>query len=382
MSGASTLLHRRSHQAPISPAAPISQTAKDPAGGEDASSPLARNRRHLQVALGVIWLIDAGLQFQPFMFTKSFVVRTLESTVQGNPSVIAQPMLWADHFMVHEVAVWNSLFALVQLLIAIGLFWRPTVRLALAGSVIWSLGVWWIGEGLGGVLSGATPVTGAPGAVILYALVAVLLYPPRVGRRHAPMNDPLLSAKAVQQLSLAEGADIRATSPISVGRSSRLGELAPNALWALLWGSFAYLLLLPANRAPQGLHNTVAGMASGEPGWIRSLDSGLASAVSQHGTQASGILAVLCLFVAVGVFFPALVRPAVVVAIAVSLAFWMVEDFGGILTSQGTDVNSGPALVLLALVYWPVAGTLRSRAAAFPRTPARATLPALPALPV
>ena len=48
--------------------------------------------------------------------------------------------------------------------------------LALAASIAWALAVWWLGEGLGGVLTGAaSPVTGAPGAALLYALAAVLL---------------------------------------------------------------------------------------------------------------------------------------------------------------------------------------------------------------
>ena len=52
------------------------------------------------------------------------------------------------------------------------------MRLALAASIAWSIGVWWFGEGFGGVLSGAaSPLNGAPGAVILYALLAVLLWP-------------------------------------------------------------------------------------------------------------------------------------------------------------------------------------------------------------
>ena len=33
---------------------------------------------------------------------------------------------------------------------------------------------------------------------------------------------------------------------------------------------------------------------------------------------------------------------------------WIGQDFGGILTSQGTDPNSGPLLFLLALAYWPI----------------------------
>jgi hypothetical protein len=34
---------------------------------------------------------------------------------------------------------------------------------------------------------------------------------------------------------------------------------------------------------------------------------------------------------------------------------WVVaEGFGGILAGGGTDPNSGPLLVLLALAYWPL----------------------------
>jgi hypothetical protein len=62
-------------------------------------------------------------------------------------------------------ALFNALFATIQLALAAGLLWRRTTRLALAGSLVWTLGVWWLGEGLGGLLTGtAHPVTGAPGA--------------------------------------------------------------------------------------------------------------------------------------------------------------------------------------------------------------------------
>ena len=33
---------------------------------------------------------------------------------------------------------------------------------------------------------------------------------------------------------------------------------------------------------------------------------------------------------------------------------WVAEDFGGVLTGTGTDVNSGPLLALLAAAYWPL----------------------------
>jgi hypothetical protein len=53
-------------------------------------------------------------------------------------------------------------------LIGPGLIYRPTVKVALLASFGWSLGVWWIGEGLGGLSTGtASPLTGAPGAALL-----------------------------------------------------------------------------------------------------------------------------------------------------------------------------------------------------------------------
>ena len=146
--------------------------------GEDSwTAPDAR--RKLQLLVAGVWLLDAILQFQAFMFSKGFA-QMLGATGPGNPGVIAGPISWAARIIAQHGIVTNAIFAAIQLLIALGIAFRPTVRLALGVSIAWALAVWWLGEGLGGVLSGAaSPVNGAPGAVILYALLAVLLWPPR-----------------------------------------------------------------------------------------------------------------------------------------------------------------------------------------------------------
>ena len=36
------------------------------------------------------------------------------------------------------------------------------------------------------------------------------------------------------------------------------------AAWLVLWGSLAYFAVLPANRAPGGPHDMIAGMAAGD----------------------------------------------------------------------------------------------------------------------
>ena len=295
------------------------------------TTPLEVRRRTLQIALGVIWLVDAALQFQPFMFTKAFVTGALEPAASGSPWLIVQPMIWADHFMVHDIAWWNALYATLQLVIALGLFWRPTARLALGTSIVWSLAVWWFAEGFGGVFAGGSPLAGQPGAVVLYALIAILIWPSSCGD---------------------------ATSVVDAGAWGRRGAIAA---WVVLWVDFAVYFLLPANRAPQAMHDLVMGAASGEPGWVQSIDHGLATVFAVRGLAFSLGLALVSLVIAITVTKPALVRPALIVAMVFAAFVWLVQDFGGLLTAQGTDVNSGPLIALLAWTFWPLS---KSRVAA------------------
>jgi hypothetical protein len=283
-------------------------------------------RRALQLVLAAIWLLDAVLQYQSFMYTKAFG-QMLAGTASGNPSVIARPITWDAALVEHHLVLINTIFATIQLVIGFGIALRPTVRYALALSVAWSLGVWWFGEGLGGVLSGtASPLNGAPGAVIIYALLAVLLWP--------------------------AGRDVRA--PFAAARA--VGAPVARGLWLVLWLSLAYFALTPANRAPQAASTMISGMESGNPGWLAALDRGAASLVSGQGLAASVVLAVALILVAAGVYLPApAARATLALAIVVALVIWVFgEAFGMIMAGGATDPNSGLPLILLALSYWPL----------------------------
>src|SRR3984957_21332296 len=143
----------------------------------DATRAAMDSRRVLQLGLAAVWLLDGVLQYQSWMFTKAFG-QLLAGAASGNPAVIAGPITWDAHLVEHYPVPLNAAFATIQLLLGLGIAWRPTVRVALGASIVWSLAVWWLGEGLGGVLTGtASPLSGAPGPVILYALLAVLLWP-------------------------------------------------------------------------------------------------------------------------------------------------------------------------------------------------------------
>jgi len=170
--------------------------------------------RRLQLALGLIWLADGVLQLQSFMFTRSFVTQIITPNTIGQPRFIAWPITLTEHLIEPRVALFNASAATIQILIGLGLLYRPTVRMALLGSFAWALGVWWIGEGLGGLFTGAaSPLTGAPGAALLYVFAGLIMWPGN-GRPQA--------RRPVRGMLVA---------------------------WSVLWLGLAALWLLPANRA-------------------------------------------------------------------------------------------------------------------------------------
>lgn len=291
-----------------------------------APSPGTDARRVLQLILAATWLLDGLLQYQSFMYTGAFG-QMLADSAAGNPGLVARPIGWNAALVAHHLVLLNTVFATIQLLLGLGIAYRPTVRVALAASIAWSLGVWWFGEGLGGVLTGDTsPVTDAPGAAILYALLAVLLWPAdRPGR------------------------------PAKFTAARAVGTPVARLLWLVLWGSLAYFALTPANRAPLALSDMIESMASGEPGWVTGLEAHAAAVLAGRGLTASIVLAVALVVIAAGVFLPPpLARGTLIVALVVAALIWVFgEAFGQILTGGGTDPNTAPLLALLALAYWP-----------------------------
>jgi hypothetical protein len=303
-------------------------------------------RRALQLALAALWLLDAVLQYQTFMFSQGFP-RMLAATAAGNPGPVAGPVTWSAHLIGTHPAAATTAFGTLQLLLALGIAWRPTVRAALAASIAWALAVWWLGEGLGGVLTGAaSPVTGAPGAALLYVLAAVLLWPARHaggrpgGRDHANGRHrpaPFVAAAAV-------------------------GAPAARALWLVLWGCLTWLAVLAA-RGPGLLPGEdmapAGGMALGDPGWLRSLGAATSGLAGRHGAAATVVTVALLAVIAVGVYLPVPAARAVLcLAVLAAVAMWAAgQDLGGLFTRATTDPGTAPLLILLGAAYWPIPRT-------------------------
>jgi hypothetical protein len=305
---------------PPVPSAPPPQLAGEP-GRTSSSRRFARLARIVQVVLGVIWLIDGALQFQAYMFGKTFITGVILPNAQGQPGVIADPITWIAHLIEPRVALFNSFAATLQVLIGLGLLQRRTVKPALLISFIWVGGIWITGEGLGGFFNDtANPLTGAPGAALLYIVVGLMAWPegmiPRLGMRG-------------QRLGL-------------------LGFRGARMVFAVLWGGFGILWLLPANDSAGAVRDALVDTPTGAH-WLTSLVGDAASATAGHGTIIALALAAVSGLIAFAVARDWHMRTFLWISIVVAAAFWVFgQGFGGVLTGQATDLNTGPLLMLLA----------------------------------
>jgi len=293
----------------------------------NAASP----QRLVQILLGCVWLADGALQLQHFMFGRGFVTGMLMPTAAGNPIPVAGSITAMARFLEPHVAAWNALFAATQLAIGGGLLFRRTVRPALAVSFVWSLAVWWFAEGLGGLLTGtASPLSGAPGAVLLYILVGLLAWPVLEERRGEQWRR---------------------------GGGGLLGGVGARIAWAVLWVGSAALLLRPGNSSGLSLRNALMAARAGQPGWYAGMLTGTARVLGSHGTLLTFGIAAEMALVGIGVALDWQTPRLLGVATVLAALIWVFpEGLGGVLTGQGTDPNTGPLLALAGLAWyrsWP-----------------------------
>ena len=313
-------------------------TEQDEQDHHHGGFPLAiRSQRGLQIGLGLLWILDAALQFQPFMFGRGFVEDNILANASGQPFVLGDFITHIGNFVSPDVAVWNTFFALIQLFIGVGLLFRRTVRPALVVSFFWVLGVWVIGEGLGMLLTGtASALTGAPGSVFMYGLLGLMAWP-RPPRRYLGWTD---RPAGVASSGAAQG----------VGRS-----ITPLAVWAGYWSLAAVLFLLPANRTRTSIQSAISGMTDGVPGWYAHFLTSVANLFSTTGTQTAWILAAVSVAIGLGPLVAR--RPGWFLAAGALLAclMWIVAQglAGDVFSGSDTDPNTGPLVILLAAAMVP-----------------------------
>ena len=307
---------------------------------------MAISRRGLEISLGALWILDGGLQLQPYMFTPSFASDVIGSAGDRQAWFVSAPIGWLATTVGTHPLPWDLAFGLIQICIGLALIARPANVVALAASVTWGLAVWYFGEGLGGLTSSTgLLLTGAPGAALAYVVLSAAAWPTR-DQRHHPGN------------------------PSGSPRRWLL------IVWVAYWvGGSALQLKNGPTRGPE-LAATLAQTPTNTSAWLGRLDFSLAR--SANHLNHTTILVLIGAQALIGVL--ALVPPARTVALAVGVAAalgdWTIgQQLGQLFSGRATDPNTGPLVVLMAAATYAACRTPEQRQIAATKLPAISVFP-------
>ena len=282
--------------------------------------------RTIQSVLGLIWLLDGALQFQSFMYGNGFI-QMLKGMTSGQPYWLSSSMNWAANTLHSHQVLLNTPFALIQVAIGLGLLYRPTVKAALAVSFVWAFIVWWFGEAFGMLfMNMANALTGAPGAVFIYALIGLIVWPN--------------------------------------GRPGGLiGVRGARTSWAVLWVLMGALWLLAVNSSANATRTLIDAAPSGMS-WLSTAQNWAANAAKGNGLIIAVVVAIVSFAIGISVAVNWHPRWFLAAAIVLNLAYWVFgQGFGGIFQGGATDPNAGPLFVLLACTLYTLVPIRESAAA-------------------
>ena len=306
---------------------PVIQPLRGEGAGRDpwsSADSTFLTRRRLRRVLGLLWLLNGTLQLQSFMFTKGFARDVIAPAGDGQPSFVAGPVHWNAAQIGLHPALSDSAFVGIQLALGLSLLFRRNARVTLVCSMTWAGGIWYFGEGLGGLAGGhVTALLGAPGAACLSVVLALAAWPSSV-------NSP------------ERNAFVRSERPPGWTRR----------VWAVLWVGYAVLNLLPANISPSTLGSQLNANATMVPSWLGALDRWLARDVHAVGTGATVLLVTIELAVGLLVLGDGRFKtPAIWTGVGLAALYWAAgQSFGQLFSGQATDPSTGPLLILLGLV--------------------------------
>lgn len=294
------------------------------------------SKQLLRRILGILWLIDGLLQLQPRMFTMDMITGVMVPTIQGQPAPIAASLHWIIAIATQNLILFNLLIALVQIALGLLLLFGYWVRGTVIASIIWALIIWYGGEGMNMMLTGqASILTGAPGAVLLYPLLGLLIYP-------------------------------RKTSSQAASEDTVLSQVHFRRILAGFWVFAALLQCQPYWWQPGQISQAISGLV-GQGGFdgllVDPILKGFSALTASIEVPFNVLLIVGFLVLGIGL---ATVkedrfRPFLLVSLTISfLIWWGVEGLGMIFTGMATDFNTGLLLIVMALACCPETVFLRT----------------------
>lgn len=284
------------------------------------------SRRHIRICLGSLWLIDSALQCEPHFFSSGWWHNDLAESVMGQPAPVSRSILWATSLLAPHAVIANVAVIVVQAGIGICLVAGRFQRVAIAVSIPWALGVWWIGEGFGALPTGfALLAGGAPGPVVLYPLIGWLCRP--------------------------------SGGPEVVGGRERPIARTAVAVWFGIWVGGAVLGLpwrVPMARAVQA---NIEQNGLGQPHWLGAISGATYGTVGSYPLLVPSGLLIAQLCVGLGVLRTRTRPWALGLGMILAALYWIAaQSLGGLAAGATTDLGSGPLLILLAATVGSATG--------------------------
>ncbi len=296
------------------------------------------SRRGLQRVLGVIWLIDGLLQLQPQMFTGNMINGVMKPILEGQPGFLESIFQFIVNTVTQNLSAVNWLIAIVQILLGLGFIFLSDrwVKQLVVASFIWALTVWFGGEGMSMLFTGtASALTGAPGAVLLYPLIGLAVWP------RTPAQQPILGGSG--------------SASDDEGLLSRRGmRYALSGFWFFS----AFLQLQPYWWESGHISAAIGAMIDGgglNSALVDPVLTPLATALVNMEVPVNILLVLVFVALGVGLAWTGdrYLRVFLVASIVVSAILWYIaQAFGMIFTGMATDFNSGLLLIVMALGVW------------------------------
>jgi hypothetical protein len=157
----------------------------------------------------------------------------------------------------------------------------------------------------------ANPLTGAPGAVLLYALIGLIAWP----------NDR---------------------------PGGLLGIRGARIAWATLWCVAAWAWLLAANSSANATRDAIGSAPSGMS-WLSTAQQHAATIAAGNGMLIAIALAATSLAIGVTVAAGWQPRTFLWLAVYLNIVYWLLgQGLGGFATGTATDPNAAPPFIVLA----------------------------------
>lgn len=283
-------------------------------------SEISRIPEWFRIILGILWVVDGVLQFQPEM-PYGFLSVVLMPSIQAIPFSSLQSFVLIA-YRAWEIAPiqFDALSGALQIFIGISFLINKSskaLRITAYISIFWAALIWIFGEGFGGVPEpGVSVLIGFPGSSLIYILMAIPFVSDRFNNR--------AFLKKFMKYSI-----------VAIILTASIIQLLPgNTYWTS--GQLAYTIYQNINM-------------EGEPNNLAILLTISYRSLLFHEWVLNAFFSLL-LIVSAGVIIMEF-RRGVIFVFGLVLAIWVIFQDMGIYILPSTDPNTGLPLAIFILLY-------------------------------